>query len=375
MSIVPGLVSDEPEMTIDEAKSNGKKVKKTKEPKADKSDKSTCYASPDLVKEYGESVFMTVDFLIDEEREVLSLSPACDIALNGGIPMGGIVVFSGKTGTGKTSSALQLIANAQQVNPNRKIYWDDVEHRLSRKNLSGIHGLIVDPKNFKVIQSTQEKILTAEDHVNIMLRLIKDTPNCIAVIDSASALCGEGEMGEKVKGSGRASGPKLMAALCRQLAPIVRVNKCLVIIVQHMIANTGTTGGPTWVEDGGEKIKYHADVRMRIKYIEKWKAGENVIGQVIHWEVVKSALGPPVDMFDSYLRYGYGLDDVWEIIDLACDIGLIKKGGSWFELIFDKKEGDEEGEKVQGQENLYQLLRSRPELYQQLHTKVKESLK
>lgn len=340
--------------------------------KVEKAEKKNSFASSDLTKKFTDGVFIDASFLLDENKEIISLSPACDINLCGGIPMGSIVSFSGKSGTGKTTTALQLASNAQATNPNRIIIYDDVEHRLSPKNLKGIHGLDTSKERFKIVRSTQEKILSAEDHLNIMIQLIKDNPGCIAIIDSSSALCSMSEMVEDVKANARASGPKLLAAFCRQIAPVVLVNKCIVIIIQHMIANTGGMGGPTWVEDGGEKIKYQADVRMRIKYIEKWTEGETRVGQIIHWEVVKSALGPPVDMFDSYLRYGYGLDDVWEVINLACDIGLIAKGGSWFTLNFVQ---DEDKPKVQGQEKLYKLLRSEPETYKLLYDKVKESLK
>lgn len=347
-----------------------------KKGKKEKAEKKESFASPDLIKTYGDSVFMSVDFLLEEKREILSLSPACDIALGGGIPMGCLAIFSGKTGTGKTSSALQLIANAQQINPNRLVIYADVEHRLSLKNLNGIHGLNTDPKYFKVVRSTREKILSAEDFVNILIKLVKDNPNCIVIVDSASALCGEGEMSEDVKANIRSPGPKIMAGFCRQVAPLVRVNNCLVIIIQHLIANTSGQGA-SWVEDGGEKVKYHADVRMRIKYIDRWKNGEALVGQIIHWEIVKSALGPPVEKFDSYLRYGYGLDDAWEIITLGCDLGLIDKGAksSWYGLSWCKPEGQEEPDKIQGQESLYQWLRENPEHYKTLHTKVREMLK
>lgn len=366
MAIIPGLASaDESLDTDNDASPKAKKGKATK---------PVSYAGAKLSKNYTDSVFIDASFLLDEKQEIISLSPACDIHLNGGIPMGSIVSFSGKSGTGKTSTALQLAANAQNADEKRIVIYDDVEHRLSPKNLKGIHGLNTSSSRFKVVRSTQEKILSAEDHLNIMIQLIKDNPGCIAIIDSSSALCSMNEMVEDVKANARASGPKLLAAFCRQIAPVVLVNKCIIIIIQHMIANTGGMGGPTWVEDGGEKIKYQADVRMRIKYIEKWVEGDNRVGQIIHWEVVKSALGPPVDMFDSYLRYGYGLDDVWEIINLACDTGLITKGGSWFSLNW-LAENQDDVQKIQGQEKLSQFLRNNTEKYDLLYKKVKESLK
>jgi protein RecA len=328
----------------------------------------------EIIKKYGEGVLIDASFLIEEKKDIIPLSPACDIALGGGIPEGSLVTFSGQSGSGKTTSALALAANGQKKeHGSRTIVYGDVEHRLKKLNLQGIHGLSIDNDKFKVIRSTQDKILSAEDHLNIMISLIKEIKGGIFILDSSSALCAMSEMIEDVKANGRASGPKLLAAFCRQIAPIISVNKSVVIIIQHLIADTSGYGSG-YVEDGGQKLKYQADVKMRIKYTTAWKTGsgenETRVGQILHWQITKSSLGPPVDAFDSYLRYGYGLDGVTEIISLGCDIGLITKGGSWFTLDYLKDKP-----KLQGQEKVYAYLKDNAKDLAELEKKVKESLK
>lgn len=327
----------------------------------------------DIVKKYGEGVLMDASFLAEEKKVIIPVTPALDIHLHGGIPEGTVATFSGKEGSGKTTTALQIAANAQKEEyGSRKIFYDDVEHRLKKSTLDGIHGLDYSPNKFEVIHSTKDKILSAEDHLNIVLLLLKEQTQSIFIIDSTSALCGDGEMNEDVKSDFRNASPKLIANFCRHIMPIVFVNKHLVMLTQHLITDTSGKG-LGYQEDGGTKIKHASDYRLRIKYIDKWMVGsgenEKCVGQILHWTITKSPYGV-IDKIDSYLRYGYGLDDVSEIINLACDIGLIVKGGSWFTMEF-----LESKQKLQGQENVYQFLKTNVDAFEQLKTAVKESLK
>ena len=326
-------------------------------------------------KKYGDAgILMDASLLIDEARITIPLTPALDVHLHGGIMEGTTVLLSGKEGTGKTSTALRFAANAQKKEyGGRKIIYDDVEHRLKKSTLDGIYGLDYSDDKLTIIRSTKEKILTAEDHLNIVLDLIKSVPNAVFIIDSTSALCGAGEMIEDVKSDGRNSGPKLLANFCRHIAPLVLLNKQIVILTQHMIADTSGKGIGGYHEDGGSKIKHQADIKMRIKYTDKWVSGsgenEKRIGQILHWQIVKSPYGP-IDKIDSYLRYGYGPDNVWEIVNLACDIGLISKGGAgWYTLSFLN-----EPEKLQGQEKVHAYLIENQAIYNILYEKVQEAL-
>lgn len=325
----------------------------------------------DIVKKYGKGVLMDASFLLEEKKTIIPVSPALDIPLGGGVTEGTVMTLSGKAGSGKSSTALQIASNAQKPEfGSRKIFYNDVEHRLKKSNLQGIHGLDFSKEKFQIIRSAKDKILSAEDHLNIDLDILKTEPNCVLIIDSASALCGLGEMTEDVKGDFRNNGPKLIANFCRHIAPLVLLNKSIVIITQHMIADTSGKSMSPYHEDGGNKIQHQSDIRMRIKYTDKWEvgSGDNAkrVGQVLHWQIMKSPFGPH-DKIESYLRYGYGLDDITENINFACDLGLITKGGSWFTLEWT-------GEKFQGQEKIYQILYENKKLYQELLKKIKEVL-
>jgi recombination protein RecA len=328
----------------------------------------------DLEKKYGKGVLMDASFLLEEERSIIPLTPALNIPLRGGVQEGSLLALSGASGSGKSTTALQLIANGQKAeNGGRSAYYLDVEHRLKKSNLEGIHGLDWQGDKFKIVRSTEEKIYSAEEYLNIALDILKTRPKSILIIDSASALCGNGEMTEEVKSDFRNNNPKLLANFCRHIAPILMLNKQIVVLLQHLIADTSGKGMGGPQEDGGNKIKHQADIRMRIKWTEKWEAGsgENSrrIGQVLHWQIVKSPFGP-VDKIDSYLRYGYGLDAITESIMLACDIGYIIKGGSWFTLDFlDDKP------KLQGQEKVYDHLLNNPKDFNKLNKIIQESLK
>lgn len=323
-------------------------------------------AETDLVKElekkYGKGVFVDANFILEDKRDIISVSPRVDIGLSGGMPEGYIAMFSGKPKQGKTSTIIQICVNAQKMG--KSVYWLDVENRLSQKNLK-VTGL--DMSKFHVVHSTEDTILTAQDYLNIAEKILKNNKKCVLVIDSASALCAESELIEDITGTSRSASPKLLAAFCRRIVPIIAVRKHLVCITQHLIANTSGYG-PAFMEDGGNKIQHAQDIKMRIKTTEKWTDGDGKqVGLIITWEIVTSALGGPCSDIKSYFRFDHGLDATYELMLLACDFGVITKGGSWFtcEFLPDKP-------KVQGEEKLYQFLVSNPEYIEILNKKIKE---
>jgi recombination protein RecA len=219
-----------------------------------------------------------------------------------------------------------------------------------------------------MIQSHEGKILTAQDFLQEFTNVIKDVPGCVLIIDSTSALCAEGEFTSEIKSQGRNEGPKLLATFCRRMAPVVPVNRVLVIIIQHLIANTSGYGEP-YYEDGGKKIQYQADTKLRCTSFQKWEnAGKtDQVGQVINWQVKTAALTKPGGKFQSYLRYGYGLDDVKELIVLGLDMGIIEKGGAWFKL-------DGLDKKLNGEDNVRQYLVENPDALQNLRTSIESMI-
>ncbi len=315
----------------------------------------------DLIKKYGAGVIVPASFVLEKPKKVLSFSPAVDIGLSGGIPEGSWFLVSAPPKAGKSTSVLQFAATAQQAG--KKVFYMDVEGRFKSMNLQGIHGL--DGDKLLLIRSTPDRQYTGEEFLSIAVELLKDKDNigCVLIIDSASALCPADEIADDVTGSKRSSTPKMLSNFLKKMAGVVPVMNSIVIIIQHLIANTSGYGLP-FMEDGGVKAQYQADIKLRGKAGKRWIEGEKQIGQTVEWEVVTSALGPPGAKVESYIRYGYGIDDITETIMLASDFGIITKAGSWFTL--------PDGNKMQGQEKVYLYLKEHPEAFAAIAGKLKE---
>lgn len=344
-----------------------------------------------LIKKHDDAkIIYKAKELLDKKRQIIPVSPCLDIGLGGGLLEGTWTIISGPPKCGKTMSALQIASNAQKLG--RYVYYMAVESRIQPRDLEGINGFNIDMCS--IIQSQKGKILTAEDYLNDGMSVIKEHPGCVLIIDSSSALCSTGEFTKDITATGRADGPKLLASFCRQMAPIVQTNDCIVIIIQHLIANTSGYG-PAYMEDGGRKILYQFDTKIRCKGVQKWLEGEKKqIGNILTWEIVGSPLGPPGGSVESYVRFGYGIDSEMELAVVGTDLGLIAKAGAWYTLEFllddtewlkkntkiEVEETDEakmpeayrKAVKFQGQEKMKNFLVENPAVKEKLFLKIKE---
>jgi recombination protein RecA len=317
-----------------------------------------------LEKEFGVGVVTSADDILDKPKTIFSIAPHLDAALCGGIPEGVIISCAGKPKIGKTTTALHFAAKCQRPEyGNRVVYFIDVEGRLEKRNLNSIPGLDTSKEKFRRIGSQPGKILTAEEFLTITERIIKTIPGCIIIFDSFSALCADSEMNSEYTANARNQGPKLMAAFCRRVGNAIPVNNVTLWGIQHVIANTSGMGQGSYI-DGGNKIKYQLDVQIQAMYHESWDMpAENPIGHKIHWKVVTSALGPPVKEVVSYHRFGIGIDELYENMQLGKDFGFIQVAGSWLTY------GDC---KVQGEANMYEHIKENPEIAEQLRNEIKE---
>ncbi len=326
----------------------------------------------------------------DEEEVIISVSPNMDLGLFGGIPEGSFVNLSGKEKSGKTTLALHIAAQAQKEEyGKRPTFLIDVEHRIKKMHLKGIRGLHLAEKpgefGLQVVRSTQGKILSAQEILTGTLDIIKNYPKAVIILDSTSALCSAQEQTSSITGTGRALGPRLLAEFCRQAGPIVPIQNTILISIQHLIANTSGYGSP-YMEDSGRKLQYQSDVKLRCKASSPIEQGDKEIGRLTTWQVLWSALGPPGAKVKTYIRYGIGVDELAEIIELGLDFGLINKAGSWMDCVYlhtnqdkyTKKFIEESGKepdkafKVQGSEGLYQFMESHPKFIEILKNEIRE---
>ena len=326
----------------------------------------------EIEKDLGKGVFVTGNDIVRKPRTVISFSPAIDPILGGGIPEGSWVVLTGKPKCGKSVGALSFARNCQKSQYGaRNVYYLNVEGRIKKRDLEGIKGLNVD--QIRVIESTEDKILTSQDYLTIAEKILMTDKKCLLIIDSISALCDEREMSGGIGTQTRGGGARLVAQFTSQMGNVVPVKGSIVICILHLMANTSGYGSPV-AEKGGNAIQYQVDVKLRAEEVKPWPKEGSPVGQIVTWKAYCTAIGPPGRSCESYLRYGEGIDELMEMITAGKDVGLIGGSAQWPTLDYLKNHLDvigvsewnddviaEIGAKANGQDKLRKLLESKPE--------------
>ena len=326
-----------------------------------------------LVKNIGKCIVSGREVYEEKKNlKTLKISPALDFALNGGVQEGSWVTVTGLPKTGKTSSMLQLAANAQKEG--RKVIYLDAEGRLKGHNLDGINGLDLD--SMKIVRSPDDKILSAEEFLSILENLIqqKEYEEAIVIVDSMSSLIPSRDLGTMVDGERRPGLPKILSDFTKRMGQVIPKTKTIIILIGHLIANTSGWGKKN-VADGGIKVQYQADTMITVKKSEPWMIDGQKVGQIILWDIGTSSLGASGTQATSYFRYGKGLDGVQEIIELADSFDVVEKAGAWYSLPFMSKydkEYEEKKYKFQGVNNLYDFLENNVDAMKNLETELQE---
>jgi recombination protein RecA len=317
--------------------------------------------------DYGKGVLISGQVAADEPRMVIPMGPCLDI-ITGGLLDGSWVGITGNPKTTKTNLALWIARQCQRPEyGNRKIYYGKVEGRLSIAHLKGIAGL--DLNRINIIQSIEGKILTAQDYLRIFEKILRDEPRCVLLIDSVSALCDEREMTGGVGTETRGSGAKLFSQWLNTMSNVVPVNKSIVVGITHLMCNTGGMGAQ-YIEKASRRWHYQCDYQLRTLMKTAWKTGGEEgkqIGFIIKWACNASPLCPPGQTIESYVRFGTGVDALFEALNLGTACGLVAKSGAWYSLPFVP-----DSPKVQGAEAIYQLLIEHPDWAKELQKKVME---
>ena len=149
-------------------------------------------------------------------------------------------------------------------------------------------------------------------------------PGAVVILDSVSSLCTAERAAADVTARFRDDAPLLLASFTKRIGQAVAVNKSVVILISHLIANQGMGFSP-WTESGGNKIKFLSNIRLKVQFHKSWVENENIIGQEVNWIAEKTCIKGPGSKCVSYLRYGEGIDVHKELIDLASDIAIIKR--------------------------------------------------
>jgi recombination protein RecA len=311
-----------------------------------------------IEKDYGKGAIMKLgDQAVVAVGCIPSGSLALDIALGvGGYPRGRVVEIYGPESSGKTTLAIHAIAQAQKTGGIAAFI--DAEHAFDS---SYAQKLGVDVENLLISQPDNgEQALEITDH------LIRSGAIDIIVIDSVAALTPraeiEGEMGDSKMGLQA----RLMSQALRKLtATISKTNTCCIFINQ-LREKIGVMFGNPETTTGGNALKFYASVRLDIRKVNQIKEGEEVFGNRTKVKVVKNKLAPPFRKAEFDILYGEGISRIGEIIDMATELEIIRKSGSWFSY--------GETKLGQGRDAVKQLLNDNPELSEEIEKKIIEKM-
>ena len=334
------------------------KIDDIETPKDSAKEKALADALKTIEKAYGKGSIMKLGDANQEKIEVIpSGSIALDIALGvGGYPKGRIIEVFGPESSGKTTFALHAIAEAQKKGGYAAFI--DAEHALDPTYAK---ALGVDTDNLILSQPDN-----GEQALEIVEALVRSNVIDIIVIDSVAALVPkaeiEGDMGDSHVGLQA----RLMSQAMRKLAGIINKSKTVAIFINQIREKVGVLFGSPETTSGGRALKFYSTIRLDIRRVDQIKQGTEAIGNLTRIKVVKNKVAPPFKIAEVDLNYGKGISYEGEVLDLATNLDIVEKSGSWFSY---------NGERLgQGRETVKELLRQNPELAKEIELKVREKI-
>ncbi|WP_101843951.1 recombinase RecA [Halobacillus sp. Marseille-P3879] len=309
-----------------------------------------------IEKQFGKGSIMKLGEQAEQKiNTVSSGSLALDVALGvGGYPRGRIVEIYGPESSGKTTVALHAIAEAQRQGG--QAAFIDAEHAL-------------DPVYARALGVNIEELLlsqpdTGEQALEIAEALVRSGAVDMVVIDSVAALVPkaeiEGEMGDSHVGLQA----RLMSQALRKLSGAINKSKTTAIFINQIREKVGVMFGNPETTPGGRALKFYSSVRLEVRRAETLKQGNDMVGNKTRLKVVKNKVAPPFKQAEVDIMYGQGISREGELLDIATDLDLVQKSGSWYSYNNDRM--------GQGRENAKQFLKENEEVYQEIKSSVRE---
>ena len=313
----------------------------------------------DIEKQFGKGAIMKLG---DDTHNEIAVSPSgsltLDLALGvGGYPRGRIIEIYGPESSGKTTVALHSVAEAQK---NGGIAaFIDAEHALDPVYA---RALGVDVDNLIISQPD-----TGEQALEITEALIRSGAIDIIVIDSVAALVPkaeiEGDMGDSHVGLQA----RLMSQALRKLTGSIKKSNCVAIFINQLREKVGIMFGNPETTTGGRALKFYSSVRLDVRKIDTIKQGDKILGSRTRVKVVKNKVAPPFKQAEFDIMYGEGISKIGDLLDIAANVDIVKKSGSWYNYQ-DIKLG-------QGRENVKKFLADNMDLTNEIEEKVRKYYK
>lgn len=309
-----------------------------------------------IEKQFGKGSIMRLGEQTDRKISTVSSgSLALDIALGvGGYPRGRIVEIYGPESSGKTTVALHAIAEVQKQGG--QAAFIDAEHALDPVYAQKL-GVNID----ELLLSQPD---TGEQALEIAEALVRSGAVDIIVIDSVAALVPkaeiEGEMGDAHVGLQA----RLMSQALRKLSGAINKSKAIAIFINQIREKVGVMFGNPETTPGGRALKFYASIRLEVRRAEQIKQGNDMVGNKTKIKVVKNKVAPPFKTADVDIMYGEGISREGEIIDMASELDIVQKSGSWYSYK-DERLG-------QGRENAKQFLKENPHIAEEIAQEIRK---
>ena len=282
---------------------------------------------------------------------------ALDVALGvGGIPRGRIIEIYGPESSGKTTLAQHIVAECQKKGGIAAFV--DAEHALDPEYARNL-GVNVD----ELLISQPD---TGEQALDITEELVRSGAVDIIVVDSVAALVPKAEIEGSMEDQQMGLQARLMSKALRKLTGIIGKTNTTVIFINQLRQKIGVMYGNPETTTGGNALKYYASVRLEIKRVEGIKGDGEDVGNHVRVRILKNKVAPPFRTAEFDIIFGKGICKVGNILDVAVDLDIVKKAGSWFSFNDDKL--------GQGRDKAKDFLASNPEILNQVETLVREKL-
>lgn len=309
-----------------------------------------------IEKQFGKGSIMRLgDGNAMRDIQVVSTgSIGLDIALGaGGVPRGRIIEVYGPESSGKTTLALHIVAQIQKLGGTAAFV--DAEHALDPQYAE---KLGVDLKDLLISQPDN-----GEQALEITDMLVRSGGVEVVIIDSVAALTPKAEIEGDMGDSHMGLQARLMSQALRKLTSSISRTNTLVVFINQIRSKIGVMFGSPETTTGGNALKFYASVRLDVRRIGSIKKGDDILGNETRVKVVKNKIAPPFKEVVFEILYGEGISREGELIDLASELKLIDKSGSWYSY---------NGEKIgQGKDNVRQFLKSNPAIADELEAKIR----
>ena len=312
-----------------------------------------------IEKAYGKGAVMRLG---DHAKVDVDVIPTGSVLLDqalgvGGYPKGRIIEIYGPESSGKTTLALEAVAQAQ-LKGGRAAYID-AEHSIDPDYAKKL-GVNIDD----LILSQPD---SGEQALEICEMLAQSNALDLIVVDSVAALVPQAELDGVMSDNQVGLQARLMSKGMRKIAGVLAKTGCTVIFINQLREKVGVIYGNPETTTGGRALKFYASIRLDIRRAEAIKEGSNVIGNTVKVKVVKNKVAPPFKSCVIEMIFGLGISREGELLDLGDKYGFLKKTGSWYEY---------SGNKIgNGREACKTYLREHPEIYDEIDKKVREAIR